>query len=310
MNTELKNFADTKRFNGKGPLCVALVVTEQAKLKTFPLKSDDFLAESGTQVSGLGFAAVQAILTRHGLSRILAKEGGRTSRGSVSNMIAYVQFLNEMYSARLLDLDAAEKFWIGRVQAFFAGKPFTLRLDPNLGLRAVVRNLIEQANERQKNESGTMYVGTLMQYMVGAKLDVVLKGQQRLIHHHANQNDEKVGRYGDFDIGDASVHVTTAPTEALISKCRENLTIGRKPIIVTGRKGTIVAEGLAENASIADRIDIIEFEQFMATNIYELGKFTQEQRRVTVTEIVNRYNEIISEFESDPSLAIELAHGK
>lgn len=310
MRSDLLSFTEVKKFRGKGPLCVALVITEQARNKKFPLDPNEFLAESGTQVAGLGISSVQTILARNGITRILAKEGGRTSRGSVPNMISYVRFLNEMNVAGRLDLEAAEKFWIGQVEAFFAGKPFTLRLDPHLGLRAVIRNLMEQASQRQKTDSGTMYVGTLMQHLVGAKLDVVLQAEKKLEHHNANQNDEKAGRTGDFDIGDASIHVTTAPSEALIFKCIENLSIGRKPIIVTGRKGVVVAEGLAENANIVDRIDIIEFEQFMATNIHELGKFTGEQRRIKVEEIIDRYNEIVAAVESDPSLTIELALGK
>lgn len=310
MKLELETFAAHNKFKGKGPLSVALVITQQIKTKTFPLNTDDFLAESGTQVAGLGFAQVQAILIRNGIGRILSKEAGRTSRGSVKNMISYVTFLNHMHANGTLDIELAEKFWIQRVEEFFAGKPFILRLDPQLGLRSVVRNLMDQAAQRQKTDAGTMFVGTVMQHLVGAKLDVVLQTGNSIKHHNANQNDQKDGRTGDFDIGDVSIHVTTAPSEALISKCIENLSVGRKPMIVTGRKGTVVAEGLAENANIADRVDIIEFEQFMATNIHELGKFTLEQRRIKVEEIVERYNQIIAEVETDPSLAIELALGK
>lgn len=37
---------------------------------------------------------MQAVLNRHGITRVLAAEGGRTSRGSISNMREYVAFLN------------------------------------------------------------------------------------------------------------------------------------------------------------------------------------------------------------------------
>lgn len=310
MKSQLEQFATQHAFRGKGPLCVAIVVTEQAKKKTFPLQVDDFLAESGTQVAGLGMAAVQAVLNQHGIERILAKEGGRTSRGSVANMKHYLAFLNEQHQAGSLDLKQAEAFWITRVQAFFAGKPFTFRLDSQMGLRAAVRNLMQQAIERQKSESGTKYVGTVMQHLVGAKLEVFLGAGCGIEHHNANQSDQQIGRTGDFDIGDASIHVSTAPGEALIAKCQENVAAGRKPIIVTGRKGVLVAEGLAENAGLGDQIDIIEFEQFIATNVHELGNFTQSQRRAKIAEIVERYNSIIDDVETDPSLKIELASGK
>ncbi|MDA8152353.1 MAG: hypothetical protein M0003_06505, partial [Acidithiobacillus sp.] len=40
-------------------------------------------------------------------------------------------------------------------------------------------------------------------------------------------------------------------------------------------------------------------------NLYELGKFAAEGRRVAVSDLVTRYNEIVEEVETDPSLKIE-----
>ncbi|MBR4876174.1 MAG: DUF4928 family protein, partial [Rhodocyclaceae bacterium] len=124
----LQKFNADRRFGRKGALCVALVVTQHAK-KGLPLDPDALLTEGGGQVLGLGRGAVQAILARHGISRVLAAEGGRTSRGSMSNMREYVAFLNSLAAEGSLDLDAVEAFWIGRVHEFFAGKPFRIRLD-------------------------------------------------------------------------------------------------------------------------------------------------------------------------------------
>jgi hypothetical protein len=66
-----------------------------------------------------------------------------------------------------------------------------------------------------------------------------------------------------------------------------------------------VAEGLADNTDLADRIDVFEVEQFIALNLYELGKFGVEGRCVAVSEFVTRYNEIIDDIETDPSRKIE-----
>lgn len=107
-------------------------------------------------------------------------------------------------------------------------------------------------------------------------------------------------------IGDVAVHVTTSPGEAVIEKCRENLNDGYRPLLVTLQHGLMVAEGLAENFELADRIDIFEIEQFVALNLYEWAKFGSEGRRTAVTDLVDRYNEIVEEFETDPSLKIEL----
>ena len=50
---------------------------------------------------------------------------------------------------------------------------------------------------------------------------------------------------------------------------------------------------------------MFEVEQFIALNLYELGKFGAEGRRVAVSDFVTRYNEIIEDVETDPSLKIE-----
>ena len=76
---------------------------------------------------------------------------------------------------------------------------------------------------------------------------------------------------------------------------------GFRPIIVTLQKGLAVAEGLATNAGIADRLDVFEIEQFVALNLYELGKFKATGRRTVVKEMIERYNAIIEEIETDPA---------
>jgi hypothetical protein len=310
MLERLAEFATENRFRGKGPLSVALVVTDHAKNLGLPLNPTALVTDGGGQVLGLGNAKVQAILARHNIVRTLAREAGRTSRGSIRNMEKYVTFLNqEAEEDGDLDLDQIETFWVDQVRAFFASKPFSLRLDGTLGLRAVVRNLMAQAEERQKEMPGTMFLGTMMQHLVGAKLDLLL-GTGVVEQHGSNENDEGEGRTGDFDTGDVSIHVSTAPSEALIRKCAANLDVARKPIIVTTKKGTIVAEGLAENAGIGERVDIVEFEQFIATNIYELGRFVPEQRSLKITELLQCYNSIVDAHETDPSLRIELARGR
>lgn len=76
------------KFLRKGGLCVALVVTETAKARGLPLEPEALRTDQGGQVAGLGKAAVQRILQTHGISRVLAEEGGRTSLGSLALMRA------------------------------------------------------------------------------------------------------------------------------------------------------------------------------------------------------------------------------
>lgn len=242
--------------------------------------------------------------------RVLAEEGGRTTRGNIAKMRAYVDFLNAASSAGTLDFEQAERYWIAKVEAFFASKPLKLRIDPQLGMRAVVRKLLDEAKKRQSMQKGATFVGTVMQHLVGAKLSIVLAPNVSVKHHSANQSDQNSTRTADFDIGDVSIHVTNSPSESLIAKCRENLQANRKPIVVTSAKGVVLADGLAENAGIAESLDIIEIEQFIATNVHELGRFANAASRGKVKEIVEKYNEIVGSKETDPGLMIEIATGK
>jgi Domain of unknown function (DUF4928) len=77
-------------------------------------------------------------------------------------------------------------------------------------------------------------------------------------------------------------------------------------VIVTTQSGAGGAGALARNAGIADRIDILEIEQFLATNVYEWSKFEQAQRPLSVRELVERYNRIVDHSETDPSLKISI----
>jgi hypothetical protein len=305
LQKELAAFVSENGFRGKGPLSVALVVTQHARSMGLPLEAEKLITEGGGQVLGLGKGAVQGVLKRHGVDRVLASEGGRTSRGSLHNMREYVVFLNRLKGAGEVNLDAVEAFWIERVHEFFAGKPFKIKLDASKSLRAVVRDVIAQAEERQKTTPGMYYAGAVLQHLVGAKLDCAL-GKGKFEHNSFSTADSPGARAGDFFLGDVAIHVTTSPGESVIERCRDNLNDGIRPILVTLQKGLDVAEGLSDNVGLVDRIDVFEIEQFVALNVYELGKFAAEGRKTAVTDIVARYNEIVEEFETDPSLKIEL----
>ena len=99
--------------------------------------------------------------------------------------------------------------------------------------------------------------------------------------------------------------VTTSPGEAVVERCRENLDDNLRPIIVTTERGLAAVEVLAENKGLAERIDVLEIEQFMASNLHELGNFKADGRRTAVEELIDRYNEVVDEYETDPSLKIE-----
>lgn len=304
LQEKLNLFWAQKGFKGKGALCVALVVTQHARKTQLLLDPESLITDKGGQVLGLGKGAVQAILKKHGITRVLAAEGGRTSRGSLGNMRDYVAFLNILYERGPVDFDAIEAFWIQKVHEFFAAKPFRISLDVSRSLRAVVRDVLAQAEARQKNAPGMYYASAVLQHLVGAKLDCAL-GRGKFQHNSFSTADAPSQRAGDFFVGDVAIHVTTSPGEAVIERCRENIEKNQRPVLVTLQRGLTAAEVLAENKRLANRIDMFEIEQFIALNLYELGQFGEEGRKTAVADLIERYNEIVEEFETDPGLKIE-----
>ncbi|MFZ4834211.1 DUF4928 family protein [Rouxiella sp. Mn2063] len=316
IDTVLEAFSVSNSVNGnKGPIAALLVINRHAlekqrgEILEWPLNSDDWKTGKQGQVKGLGGPATQKVLADHGIERILASEGGRTSRGSMQLMLGYIELLNNYYQINgSIDLFRCECFWINKAKEYFERRPFVLSIDPQWGVRRAIRHLLTQAQNRQNEGTGTRFVGTLMQHMVGAKLDVLL-GEGKVTHHHSNQNDSGSSRSGDFDYEDMVLHVTNLPTEALLSKCIANLEGGYKPLVITSSKGAFVLETLLENVSngVYDgRVDILEFEQFIASNVIELGRFNAAGRKASLSKIIEAYNRIIETVEYDLSMKIEL----
>lgn len=303
LKDSLAEYQKSKKLFTKGKLAAILFVSRLAKKNGLPLDASVLVTDSQGQVLGLGKAAVQSILKDHGETRVLAEEGGRTSRGSLGNMQQYVAFLNQLHASGIADPIETEEWWIDRVREFFSAKPFALKYDTSKSLRAILRDLLAQAIKRQKENPGTMYGGAVLQHLVGAKLSLVLP-EGVVKNHGFSVSDSVSARSGDFILEEVVIHVTTAPSEALMRKCERNLHAGFRPIIVTTYDSMPAAESLANIQNIGGRTDILEIEQFIATNIYEISKFKAIDRKVTIERLVDRYNQIIDECETDPSLKI------
>lgn len=306
LEKHLIKFRDTNSLKSKGQLAVMLHITRLAVENGLPLNSETLRTDKEGQVKGLGKGRVQNILKDHGITRVLAEEGGRTSRGSLGNASDYVSFLNALHEEKQADLPAIEKWWIARVQDYFNGKPFTLKFDPSKSLRSIVSDLLAQAKKRQEENPGTTYAGTVLQHLVGAKLDLILPEEKRVQHHGANVADGPTSRVGDFVLADVAIHVTTTPTEALIRKCKANIETGLRPIIVTIAESRAGIESLAKGFGIEGRIDVIEAEQFIATNILEWSQFAEKSQRIEIARLISKYNKLVASVETDPSLLISL----
>lgn len=144
-----------------------------------------------------------------------------------------------------------------------------------------------------------------MLHLVGAVLELRLP----VTHRRANSgplNEEGATNY--FAFTDSTLFVASSPTEALLRHCAEQLAKNHTPIVVAKGGGVITAQSLAENIGLADRIDIIDFEQFIATNIHEHSHFDLAARRILVQGLIANYNTLIETQEGgDGRLKIVLA---
>lgn len=303
LDTALLNFCATENVRTKGPLAVILHLTRYARDHGLPLDASQMVTDRGGQVLGLGKQAVQNVLRDHGIAQVLAEEGGRTSRGSLQMMQRYIEFLNTLPPGS--SLVTVEAWWIDRVRDYFSGKPFKLRFDTTKSLQSVIADLLADARKRQKDMPGNSIQGTVLQHLIGAKLSVALPAVV-LEHHGASVADAVSGRSGDFLIGDTVIHTTTAPGEAVIRKCQVNLEAGFRPLVLTLNDRVEVAKALASNAGLAERIEVMGAEQFIATNLHELGFFKTSAQRATFEKLVEAYNQIVLANETDPSLRIEM----
>jgi hypothetical protein len=178
--------------------------------------------------------------------------------------------------------------------------------DTGKSLRANINDLLDQASELQTAGGGTNYVGAMVQHLVGAKLDIVL-GQGRLHHHGFSVADQSTDRKADYQVEAIAIHVTTHPTEALVRKCGDNIKAGLKPLIITLGEAVRPAEFILKTFELNDRVDVLDAAQFLTANVYERSLFKAAECKVTLAALLARYNAIVDECETDPSLRIKLA---
>lgn len=297
---ELDDFRYGQKVKGKGALSLVVQLTRAFSKDSLPINPADYVTGKQGQVAGLGESNLRKILADHGITRQLAKEAGRTNRGNMGLMHAYAEFINGLPGP--VDFDEIEKYWITCVNEFFAGQPFKLAKDSSRSVTDAVNGLLEQAVKRQRENPGMKYAGTVLQHLVAAKLELLMP---TIEIHGASDADDQTGRAGDFIIDDTAIHCTTAPANLLIEKCHSNIEHGLNPVIITISDRVTTARDLLEDAGIGGRVEVWDLQQFLSTNVYEHGFFNSSTRKNVLSELIDNYNGIIDEFETDPSLHIE-----
>ena len=219
-------------------------------------------------------------------------------------LIHYVDSLLNKLENEDINLGAIEQFWAEQVREYFRNQPFKLSADISRTIGASLDELFEQARARQKQNPGTQYLGTMLQHLIAAKLSIILPKDSFEIHG-ASVADSPTARSGDFVLNKTIIHCTTAPGEPLIQKCKANLKNGYIPIIITIFDRVKTTIDLAADAGISGRVEVWDIQQFLSTNINEHSQFEEQSRNIKLADIVETYNRIIDEKETDPSLKIE-----
>lgn len=299
----LKQFQTENGIASKGQLSLVVQFTRMVRDRVFPLKPTDFQTDSKGQVTGIGGGNLKKILAEHGITKQLTSEGGRTSRGSMGLMMAYVQFLNQWHEKEEVDLFEVENFWAEEVQEFFRNQPFVLSSDTAKTVTANLADLFDQAKKREKQNKGTRYLGVILQHLVAAKLQVVLSDEAVEIHG-ASVADKQTDRAGDFVINSTAIHCTTAPADLLMEKCKANLKAGYHPVIITIYDRVHTALTQIEDGGMQGQVDVWDIQQFLSSNVMEHSGFNVVARNHTLAEIIAKYNAIIDTVEHDPSLRI------
>ncbi|MEZ4726974.1 MAG: DUF4928 family protein [Caldilineaceae bacterium] len=303
LDAKLSEFATNYGFTVKGSISVALHVTRYAIENGLPIETGSLKTSRRGQVKGLNKLRVQSILADYGIKTVLSAEAGRTNRGTLGNVESYGQFLNALPQVDTISLQMIEAWWVERVKDFSAVNPFRFKYDQSKFAHCHNYRALETGGRKAEKRPGATYLGAVLQHLVGAKLELSLARYNiSLTHYGASVADEQQSREGDFLINKTVIHVTTQPGLALIQKCITNLSRGYHPMIITLDDKVTTAEVYAEGENISQRIEIIPVEKFLATNLYELSEFSAEKREITLRQLIDHYNAIVEEYETDPSL--------
>lgn len=155
--------------------------------------------------------------------------------------------------------------------------------------------------ENAKGRSG----GIVEQHLVGAKLARRFRGIT-VPNHPAHAGDTQTVRSGDFAISEFIYHVTASPTRNVLQKCKINATLGLHPILLVPREQLEKARFLAQDEGIDNELITVSIEDFIALNIVELATEESKDLFTVLKEIVEIYNQRLSEVETDLSLKIEV----
>ena len=82
---------------------------------------------------------------------------------------------------------------------------------------------------------------------------------------------------GCLEVGDTVIHVVPKVGEALVRHCAEDLANGRQPLVLTLDDGVTIFRTMLGYAGLAERVEVMDALDFLATGMLTLANFRAEQ---------------------------------
>lgn len=276
----------------------------------FPLTETDYRSPGESQVKALGKPRIRRILAAHGETRPFNAESGRTSRGSYPLAVQFAGVLNNSqgagpYLAAGPDEQAEARHiiqgWIVTLlqKKYFDRAGLTPDIDPGKPVRVTIQAILKAAAQRGGNTSGAV-----AQHLVGAKLSLRFP-RMTISNESYTTADQQTSRPGDFLVGDTAIHVTISPSEQLFSsRCTANIRDGYRPLILVPADRVNGTRDIVGIKQLGERVDVLGIEDFVGQNIGEIGEFTSDGIKLSLKQLLTRYNERVKDVEPDPGLLI------
>ena len=292
----------SQRSRSRGNITGGLVLLENLRTELdFSIESHK--AAGSDQLKNATAKNVSEILARFGETRGLSREGGRTNRGLMRNLTPFLDSLAASDigllspNDRAKSIDAMQLYLVEQAKEILNANKISFEYNPSASSRETIGRILRAAAERQK-------AGEVAEYLVGAKL--ALRFPLINVRNSATSAaDDQANEHGDFQINDCIFHVTVSPNRGHYDKCKRNYSDGFRTFLLVTEARLIGARQTAEQ-EIGDILAVESIESFVSQNIEELSEFGSNQVAQNVKLLLEKYNERVSEVESDLSLMIKI----
>lgn len=290
------------RLRSRGNIAGGLVLLENLRAN-LGFSIDDHKAARSDQLRNATPTNVGNILARFNETRVLSREAGRTNRGLMTNLAPLLSALSASDLARLVPddrttaIDAMQSFLVERARDIFNADWISFEYSPGISSREIIGKILQAARERQK-------AGDVAEYLVGAKLALRFPAYD-IRNSAASAADEQTEEQGDFQINDCVFHVTVSPNLGHYEKCKINLANGLRVFLLVPDDRLSGARQNAEQ-EMGDGISVESIQSFVSQNIEELSEFAGDKVAQNLKMLLEKYNERVSQVETDLSLRIRI----